>query len=147
MVIDASSCTHGIADELGSEFEVIDSVAWAAERLLPELDVARRVGSAAIHPTCSTRHMELTNALVGLASALAEEVVVPHRATCCGFAGDRGFLHPELTEAATLEQADEIRSRGFDAHLSSNRTCELGLERATGRPYTSIVHLLEELTR
>jgi D-lactate dehydrogenase len=147
VVIDASSCTHGFAEALGADYEVIDSVAWASERLLPELEIARRIGSMAVHPTCSTRHMGLTRSLEGLASALAEEVVVPRRATCCGFAGDRGFLHPELTEAATQEEAAEIAGRRFDAHVSSNRTCELGLERATGRPYTSIVHLLEELTR
>jgi D-lactate dehydrogenase len=40
-----------------------------------------------------------------------------------------------------------VRARQFDAYLSSNRTCELGLERATGRPYTSVIHLLDQLTR
>ena len=146
VVIDASSCTHGVADELGSELEVIDSVTWARD-LLPALEVKRRVGSAAVHPTCSTRHMNLTGPLQEVASALAEEAVVPQRATCCGFAGDRGFLHPELTESATREEAEEVRSRDFDAYLSSNRTCELGLERSTGRPYRSMIHLLEELSR
>jgi D-lactate dehydrogenase len=31
--------------------------------------------------------------------------------------------------------------------VSSNRTCELGLQQVTGRPYSSFVFLLEELTR
>ena len=147
LVVDASSCTHGIAELAAEPFEIVDSVTWANDLLLPHLEIKRKVGSVALHPTCSTRHMEKTDTLEALASALADEVVVPRRATCCGFAGDRGFLHPELTEAATLEEADEVRSREFDAYLSSNRTCELGLERATGRPYTSVVHLLDELTR
>ena len=70
------------------------------------------------------------------------------RATCCGFAGDRGFLHPELTAAATRRRGGGGRGRAsFDAHLCSNRTCEIGLERATGEPYESFVFLLEELTR
>ena len=60
---------------------------------------------------------------------------------------DRGFLFPELTEAATVEEAAEIRARDFAAHVSSNRTCEIGMERATGRPYVHAVQLLEELTR
>ena len=69
-------------------------------------------------------------------------------ATCCGFAGDRGMLHPELTAAATARRGRELAERGpFDAHLSTNRTCEIGLERATGEPYESVVFLLEELTR
>jgi D-lactate dehydrogenase len=72
---------------------------------------------------------------------------MPVEATCCGFAGDRGFLHPELVEAATAGEADEVRARHFDAHLCSNRTCEVGLERTTGRPWGSFVFLLEELSR
>jgi D-lactate dehydrogenase len=74
-------------------------------------------------------------------------VYVPPSATCCGFAGDRGISHPELTEAATRDQASELAGRRFDAHLCSNRTCEIGLSRATGAPYESAVFLLERLSR
>jgi D-lactate dehydrogenase len=73
---------------------------------------------------------------------------VPIAATCCGFAGDRGFLHPELTAAATADEAAEIEaSADSDAYVCANRTCETGLERATGKPWESFVYLLEELTR
>ena len=34
-----------------------------------------------------------------------------------------------------------------DAYISANRTCEMGLLHATGRPYHSFVYLLEELSR
>jgi D-lactate dehydrogenase len=34
-----------------------------------------------------------------------------------------------------------------DAYLSANRTCEMGLRHATGRPYESFIFLLEELSR
>jgi D-lactate dehydrogenase len=67
-------------------------------------------------------------------------------ATCCGFAGDRGISHPELTAAATRPQAEELAGRHFDAHLSNNRTCEIGLSRATGADYESVVILLERLS-
>jgi D-lactate dehydrogenase len=52
-----------------------------------------------------------------------------------------------LTAAATADQAAELAGRDFDAHLSSNRTCEIGLSRATGAQYESFVFLLERLTR
>ncbi len=157
VVVDASSCTHGVVDpgegvlsaanaERHGALEVLDSIAWA-ERLLPDLEVARRAGAATVHPTCSARHLGLARALERIAGELAGEVFVPPTATCCGFAGDRGFLHPELTAAATREESAEVEARGFDFHLSSNRTCEVALERATGRPYESFVFLLEELTR
>jgi D-lactate dehydrogenase len=136
---------EGNAERL-AELEIVDSVAWA-QRLLPWLEVSERVGSATVHPTCATRRMGLAPQLRALAGALAEDVYVAPAAQCCGFAGDRGIKNPELTEAATRPQAEELAGRTFDAHLSSNRTCEIGLERATGEPYESVVCLLERLTR
>ncbi len=158
IVIDAASCTHavaepgeGVLDEENAQrlagLTILDSVAWAHDRLLPQLQIARKVGSATVHPTCATRQMGLSPHLRSLADALAEDVYVAPSATCCGFAGDRGFSHPELTAAATADQAAELSGRDFDAHLSSNRTCEIGLARATGESYESFVFLLEELTR
>jgi D-lactate dehydrogenase len=164
IVVDAASCTAAIAEpaegvlrernaERLAELEVLDSVAWAHDRLLPALTVAERIGAAAVHPTCATRRLGLAPKLTALASALAEDVYVPPSSTCCGFAGDRGISHPELTAAATAPLAAELfeaaaaRGRRFDAHLSNNRTCEIALERATGERYESAVQLLERLTR
>ncbi|MEX2106719.1 MAG: FAD-binding and (Fe-S)-binding domain-containing protein [Solirubrobacterales bacterium] len=158
VVIDAASCTNaatdpgeGVLDEDWAErlarIEILDSVNWAHDRLLPWLEVSEKVGSAAVHPTCATRRMGLASRLQAIAGALADDVYVAPSATCCGFAGDRGISHPELTEAATRPQATELAGRDFDAHLSSNRTCEIGLERATGERYESFVILLERLTR
>jgi D-lactate dehydrogenase len=158
IVIDAASCTGSVVDpgdgvlseenaERLGKLEVLDSVAWAHDRLLPWLEVGEKVGSATVHPTCATRHLGLTHRLEALADALAEDVFVPPTATCCGFAGDRGISHPELTAAATRPEASEVAGREFDARISSNRTCEIGLERATGEPYESVILLLERLTR
>jgi D-lactate dehydrogenase len=157
VVIDASSCAHGIASDVPeavddarrerlAAVEVRDAVTWASE-LLPALDVRRRATAATVHPTCSARHLGLAGALEALAFALADDVFVAIEATCCGMAGDRGLLHPELTAAATADEAAEVAARTFDAYLSSNRTCEIALERSTGRPYESVVQLLERATR
>ena len=122
-----ASSTEQNAERL-AKLEILDSVAWAHDRLLPWLEVGEKVGSATVHPTCATRHMGLATRLRALAAALADDVYVAPSATCCGFAGDRGISHPELTAAATAPQAAELAGRDFDAHLSSNRTCEIGLE-------------------
>jgi D-lactate dehydrogenase len=158
IVCDASSCTLGLAEEAvgllseinaerHSRLRLLDSIAWTHEQLLPRLEVARKLGSVAVHPPCATRHLELNADLAAIAAELADEVVVPIAATCCGFAGDRGMLHPELPIAATADQAEELDGRSFDAHLCSNRTCEIGLQQGTGRAYESFVFTLEELTR
>jgi D-lactate dehydrogenase len=157
IVIDASSCAGGLLDEvpgaLGEEaaerhrsLTILDSVAWAHDHLLPRLSPSRML-SAAVHPTCSTRHLDMTVKLQQLAEALAEDVYVPPSAYCCGFAGDRGMLHPELTASATAPEAAELAARSFDAYVSSNRTCEIGMTSGTGHRYVSIVQLLEERSR
>jgi D-lactate dehydrogenase len=158
VVVDASSCTFGLIKDVPAhlteenrarhdQLEVLDSIAWAHDRLLPDLSVERRAGSAAVHPTCAARQLGLTHRLEGLAEALADEVFTPPSATCCGFAGDRGFLHPELPAAAARQEATELAGRRFDAYLCSNRTCEIGLQQATGAAYASFAYPLEELTR
>ncbi|MEU9605746.1 FAD-binding and (Fe-S)-binding domain-containing protein [Streptomyces sp. NPDC048057] len=158
LVVDASSCTLGIAHEvvpyltddnreLHRELTVVDSLVWAADHLLPHLTVVRKTGSAVVHPTCSMEHLGDTAQLRTLAEACAEEVVVPDDAGCCAFAGDRGMLHEELTQSATAKEAAEVTSRHFDAHLSANRMCEIGMDKATGRSYHSVLLELERATR
>lgn len=157
VVIDAASCTGAIgepgegvlSEENASrlaQMEIVDSVAWAL-RLLPDLEIAEKVPSATAHPTCATRRLGLAPSLRSLAAALADDVYIPPSATCCGFAGDRGISHPELTASATRPQAKELAGREFDAHLSNNRTCEIAMTRATGAPYESPLILLERLSR
>ncbi|MFH8987740.1 FAD-binding and (Fe-S)-binding domain-containing protein [Streptomyces sp. NPDC017940] len=158
LVVDASSCTLGIAQEvvpyltadnrrLHQELTVVDSVVWAAEELLPHLTPHRRVGSAVLHPTCSMSHLGDEAHLLTVAEACADEVVVPDDTGCCAFAGDRGMLHEELTRSATRKEAAEVTSRTYDAYLSANRMCEVGMDHATGRTYRSVLMELERATR
>jgi D-lactate dehydrogenase len=126
---------------------MIDSVGWAHDYILPRLKVLKRVGSVAVHPVCSTHHLGVAEKLHALGEALAEKAVTPIYATCCAFAGDRGFLHPELTHSATEEEVAELGNQKFDRYICSNRTCEIGMNLATGKDYRSVIFLLEELTR
>jgi D-lactate dehydrogenase len=157
IVIDASSCSLGLASEVvdilseenrerHEKLEILDSVSWV-KRLLPNLEIREKLGSVAVHPTCSTRHQGLERELRSVAAEIAEEVVQPIRATCCGMAGDRGLLHPELTASATAEEAAELSGEEHDAYLCSNRTCEIGLQQATGAAYESFVISLERISR
>jgi D-lactate dehydrogenase len=157
VVIDASSCALGLSGEAidglseqnrerHEKLEILDSVAWV-KRLLPGLEIHRKLGSVAVHPTCSTRRLGLERELREVAGAIADEVVEPIRATCCGMAGDRGLLHPELTAAATAEEAAELAGSDHDAYLCGNRTCEIALQQATGARFESFVIALELVSR
>ncbi len=128
VVIDATSCAHGLIGEIAPEgVEVLDSVAWVHDHLLGSLTVRRRVGRVALHPTCASRHLGLDEKLRAIVAAFADEVVVPAGTSCCGMAGDRGWLHPGLPESALRDVAAELEGEELDACVSSNRTCEAAL--------------------
>jgi D-lactate dehydrogenase len=157
VVVEGSSCTQGIrtsrrllTPERQKQFDalrILDTVDFVHDQLLSRLVLNRRLGSVCVHPVCSVVEMGLAAKLHSVCRALAEEAVIPVSAGCCGFAGDRGMLHPELTAAATRAEAAEINARAFDAYLTSNHPCAIGLHRATGKPWRAFTTVLEELTR
>jgi D-lactate dehydrogenase len=154
IVTDASSCAHGFGSmgsllaglqrERYDALRFVDSPVFVAG-LLDSLSI-ERVGSVVVHPTCANHRDGSTATLVKIAGALAEEVTVPNPAVCCGFGGDRGFLHPELTASATAGMAAQV-APGQDGYLSANRPCEIGMSQATGQTYESFLLTLERQTR
>ncbi|WP_347756504.1 FAD-binding and (Fe-S)-binding domain-containing protein [Agrococcus sp. ProA11] len=145
VVTDASSCTEGFTALLAeAAIPVEDVLAFASRELLPALRVERSIPTLVLHPTCSSLQLGLDADLRAIAAAVAVDVRIPDAWGCCGFAGDRGMLHPELTAAATAAEAAEVRAIGGDAHASCNRTCELGMTRATGESYRHVLELLAE---
>lgn len=161
VVCDAASCTEGLHTMLAksiaeypeyADLVIEDATTYIAREVLPRVTVSARLDSVAVHPTCSTTALGATGALTEIAAAVATKVFVPEGWGCCAFAGDRGMLHPELTASATAVESAEVRAAdaergGFDAFVSANRTCEIGMTRATGQPYRHVVEVLEELTR
>ncbi|MER7276172.1 FAD-binding and (Fe-S)-binding domain-containing protein [Dactylosporangium sp. NPDC000244] len=149
VVTDAASCTEGLhrlLAEVTPAVEVIDAVTFAAEHVLPRLPAGRRLPSLALHPTCSSTRLGLDAAIARIAGAVAERVVVPDDWQCCAFAGDRGLLHPQLTASATRSEAEAVARDECAAHASVNRTCEIGMSRATGHPYHHLLELLDRIT-
>jgi D-lactate dehydrogenase len=157
IVVDAASCTLALSQDIASILDaetkakyesltIIDSIAWCRD-LLPALTIRRKLGRVAVHPTCSITHLGLAKTLKQIATHLADDVEVPIGTTCCGTAGDRGLLHPELVVSSTREVKAVLDAYPAEAYISANRTCEMGLRHATGRPYESFVFLLEELSR
>ena len=157
IVIDSSSCAYtllsnhnGLDEEDQSRLahlKLYDPVEFAYNLLLPNLPLRPLDQSVVLHPNCSAVKLGFADAMAALARACAREVIVPQHLGCCGFAGDRGLLFPELTQAASRPEADEILQRDYDGYFSSNLTCELGMRQATGKPYQSIFYLLEAASR
>jgi D-lactate dehydrogenase len=157
IVVDTSPCTYGLlrcgphlSQENKQRFDamrILDSVVFAHDEFLPRLKVKNKMGHVALHPVCSLMKLNLTSKLEAIARACSEAVSIPRNSGCCGFAGDRGLLFPELTEAATREQSSEIKNSHCDGYFSSSRTCELAMTKAVGHVYRSYLYLLEKATR
>src|SRR5271157_4656294 len=157
IVIDTSPCTYGfktahgyLTEENQEHFDrmtFLDAIEFVHDELLPKLAVKTKSRSVALHPVCSVTKMGIVEKLEGIARACSEEVTIPVDAGCCGFAGDRGFLFPELTKSATKHEAAEVKAKQPDECYSSSRTCEIGMTRATGQVYRSYMYLLEKATR
>ncbi|MBP2549739.1 D-lactate dehydrogenase [Neorhizobium galegae] len=157
IVVDAASCSLSLIEDIPpnlteeakaryAKLTIIDSIAWCHD-LLPELSITRKINRVAVHPNCSAVHLGLDRKLKDIADHLAVDVEIPIGTTCCGTAGDRGLLHPELVRSASREIKAVLDAEPADVYVSANRTCEMGLRHATGYPYESFVFLLEELSR
>lgn len=100
-----------------------------------------------LHLTCSSKELHVDNLLVKLAERCSTRVLVPAEVGCCGFAGDRGFTHPEVNAYALRKLRPQIEAAGIRVGYSNSRTCEIGLMTNTGIPYVSIAYLVNECTQ
>jgi D-lactate dehydrogenase len=153
VVTDVSSCTYTMLhfrEQLDGEnrqrydkMRIIDSVDYLHDLVLPLSGEVQRVEDIVLHPVCSLHKMGTYHKLLTVARHFASSVTVPTQAGCCGMAGDRGFLFPELTASATQREALEVRAKEYHGYYSSAVTCELALSQAVRKNYESILFLAD----
>jgi len=146
VVMDASACSVRMQNHLAGRLKLYDFHEFAIDALLPRLRITRKPGPIALHINCSVRRSGSDAKLRRLIETCTDQIVEPAGVTCCGFAGDRGFVVPELNVHALRKIHEALPSNCCEG-VSTNRTCEIGLTAETGRPYRSIAYLLEECSR
>ena len=146
VIMDASTCTVRMQKHLAGRLKLYDFHEFAVDALLPRLVISKQAGPVALHVNCSVRKNGSDAKLKQLLTACVEQIIEPAGVTCCGFAGDRGFVVPELNQHALRKIHDELPAN-CACGVSTNRTCEIGLTAETGRTYRSIAYLLEECSR
>ena len=157
VVMDTTSCTHSLStcgeelrqddQELWKQMTILDVVEFLHDFVLPRLEIQPLDEEVVLHPNCSARRLGLESKMFAIANQCARSAVVPLNLGCCGFAGDRGLLFPELTASAAQRESAEVNGRAYDGYYSSNIPCEIGMSQATGKDYTSIVYLVERASR
>ena len=156
VVIDVSSCAYTlhqmrpVLDDINKvkfdKLQILDSVDFLHDMVLPKISVKQKQKNIVLHPVCSLQKMKTEDKFVKVAKHFATGVTIPKHAGCCGMAGDRGFLFPELTAAATLPEALEVQQQKYDGYYSSTKTCEMAMSDAVKENYESILYLVDEAT-
>jgi len=108
----------------------------------PYYDASKEV---VIHHTCSGQKMHQENLLENVVRSLAGNVVTPHVNGCCGFAGDRGLLFPELAKSASENCANTYPELSNNAvGVSSSKMCEMSMSKTTQVPFHSIIEFIHQ---
>ncbi|WP_022668643.1 FAD-binding and (Fe-S)-binding domain-containing protein [Desulfospira joergensenii] len=145
VLCDTSPCLYRMKKTLDPRLKLFEPIEFVLEYLIDRLEFTQKDTRIAIHPTCSTRKMGLEIKLKELAEKCATQVVWPEDIHCCGFAGDRGFNFPELNESALAGLDEHVCT--CEAGYSTSVTCEVGLSLHGKIPYSSILYLVDEVTR
>jgi D-lactate dehydrogenase len=144
VLCDTSPCLQRMRKTMDARLRLHEPVEFVHAFLMDRLAFEKRPGKVAVHVTCSATRMGLAEKTRAVAEACAEAVVVPAGIGCCGFAGDRGFSHPELNGSALAGLRERVE--GCGEGVSTSRTCEIGLSLHGGIPYRSIMYLVDRCT-
>jgi len=145
VLYDMSPCFYHSKEEFSNVLKIIDPIEFMLDYVMPHLDVKNKKDTVAVFPVCSVKKIGKTDQLLALSHLCADNVTFID-SNCCGFAGDRGFLVPELREHGLRDLKAQIPTNCKEGY-STSRTCEIGLEGVSGIDFKSIFYLVDEVTR
>ena len=146
IVCDQSPCLHRMRHHI-KNLKLYEPSEFILNYLSDHLDFTPIDEPIAVHVTCSSRLMGLNKVMIDLASKCSTRVIVPSEVGCCGFAGDKGFTHPELNAWGLRKLRPQLEAEKVKYGYSNSRTCEIGLTTNSGIPYKSIVYLVNKVTK
>jgi D-lactate dehydrogenase len=141
---DTSPCIQRLKSMAVGRLTLLDIAEFLHDHVLPNVDIPNRLTKPiALHLTCSTRRMGLDAKLTAVAQACAEHVIIPTDIGCCAFAGDKGFVRPDMNAHALRSLAPAVKT--CTAGYSTSRTCEIGLSVHSGLTYRSVAELVDSV--
>jgi glycerol-3-phosphate dehydrogenase subunit C len=145
ILYDMSPCFYHSKEEFSKTLKIVDPIEFMLDYVMPKLEVKTKKDAITVFPVCSVKKIGKMDQLLALSQHCANTVTMID-SNCCGFAGDRGFLVPELNEHGLRELKAQIPTNCKEGY-STSRTCEIGLESISGMDFKSIFYLIEEVTR
>ena len=145
VLYDMSPCFYHSKEAFTKNLILVDPIEFMLDYVMPRLVVKKKKESITVFPVCSVKKIGKMEQLIALSHHCANQVTIID-SNCCGFAGDRGFLLPELNNHGLSQLKEQIPSNCKEGY-STSRTCEIGLEKASGIDFKSIFYLIEEVTR
>ncbi len=145
VLYDMSPCFYHSKVEFSKTLKIVDPIEFMLDYVMPHLKVKNKKDTVAVFPVCSVKKIGKMEQLLALAQLCANEVTMID-SNCCGFAGDRGFLVPELNDHGLRDLKAQIPANCTEGY-STSRTCEIGFEKMSGIDFKSIFYLIEGVTR
>ncbi len=153
IVVDTSPCTYKFlhpsenislkTKRKWKKLKFIDMIPFL-ESITKDKDIEPLDKEIVLHPTCSTQKMDHMLLMEIITKRCAKTVALPENNNCCGFAGDRGLIIPQLTENAVRYNKDQLtwKERRLVGY-SSSRMCEIGMS-DKDQSYVSVALLVRD---
>lgn len=141
ILCDNSPCLYTMHENMDDGLKLYEPAEFTFKFLLDKLNINKVNRKVAVFTVCSSKKLGVDTVIIDIARRCASDVTVIE-SNCCGFAGDRGFLYPEMNEHGLRMIKDQIREcvEGY----ATSRTCEIGLAKNGGIRFTSLLYLVAE---
>lgn len=156
IVCDHSACSYEMLSfvrnlDSKNELKIYDMPQFIESVLLHRLHITPKAENIALYAMCATKKGKWDGTLEAIAKACVNGNVIKHNKTqCCGFAGNKGFICPELNESALRELKDFYNlkqdSMAIKRGFASSSTCEIGLNEKTNISWQNILYLVDEVS-
>lgn len=140
IIVDHSSCFYTIFKEF-NEFEILDLSEFLLE-ISSRFNIIKTKEKILVHQLCLLKKLGKENNILKLAKLLSDDVEIIKSFECCGFAGNKGFITPELNQSSTIFLNNE--SQPFSVGVSTSSTCSIGLSSYSNIEFKNIAVLLDK---
>ena len=121
-VIEEGAYANLVLKEHAKRVKLLELIEFVHDYIANDIDFTPTDEPIALHITCSSKLMKIDYKILNLAQRCSTSVLVPEGVGCCGFAGDKGFTHPELNKYALRKLRPQIEKAGIKRGFSNRTT-------------------------